>query len=103
MDVIVPGYTTPFEKCYLTASILPSLLNVNDTIHTMKENIPQKDSVCKITIVLHCICLATLHKNVTEVTEPSEIGSETVVIKTQRAKITSAVKVKKATVGCRRP
>ncbi len=60
----------------------------------MKENFPETDSVCKLTAALLYICLLTLHRKVTEVTEPSEIRSETVVIKTQNAKITSVVKVK---------
>lgn len=44
----------------------------------------------------------TLHRGGTDVTQCTEIRSETVVIKTQRAKITSVVNVKK-TRGCHRP
>lgn len=54
-------------------------------------------------LVFNALGCAPFLKLFTEVTEPSEIRSEAVVIKTQRAKITSVVKVKKATVGCLRP
>lgn len=74
-----------------------------NTICIMKGNFPEMDSVCKLTAASLYICLLTLHRKVTEVTEPSEIRSEAVVIKTQNAKITSVVKVKERTVGCRRP
>lgn len=66
MDVIGPGHTTPCDCIYSL-----SLTQRQREQHTYNES-----QCVNFTAALLYICLPTLRRKVTEVTEPSEITSE---------------------------